>query len=318
VSAGGEIGVPGALVIHPGALGDVLLSVPALRAIRHPAPGVPVRLGAQPRIGGLLARLGVVDEAIAFEGLGLEALFIDDGQPPKAAVLERARRVVCWFGARDQTFVSRLRQVVPDAIVASPRPEDDGAEVWRILLRSIGGDGEADFAPVPVPARLDAEGRAALLDAGWDGAAPLLMVHPGAGGAAKRWPADGFGRLADEIAVRDDLRIVVHEGPADADAVAAFTARLRGRLLRLIDPPLPVLAGALRHVRLFVGNDSGVSHIAAAVGAPSLVLFAAANLAWRPWCPAARPLVVGMHAVEAGDLETALAAAHDLITKRGP
>jgi ADP-heptose:LPS heptosyltransferase len=301
------------LVIHPGALGDVLLAVPALRFIRALADGTPVRLAAQPRIGGLLAHLGVVDEAVAFEGIGLQTLFIDDGQPPKAPLLERSGRVVCWFGARDETFVNRLRQVVPGAIIASPRPDADGGDIWRALLRSVGAEGEGEVTAIRVPDRLEAEGRQALLKAGWDGRAPLLMLHPGAGGVTKRWPPEGFARLAAETAAVHGLRLVVHDGPADRDAVEQVAARLRSRMLRLTDPPLPVLAGALRLVRLFIGNDSGVSHIAAAVGTPSLVLFAAANLPWRSWSAAARPLVVTMHEARPPDLEAAQAAAGALL-----
>jgi ADP-heptose:LPS heptosyltransferase len=86
---------------------------------------------------------------------------------------------------------------------------------------------------------------------------------------------------------------VVHEGPADAEPVAELLARLpSARHLR--QPELPALAGVLARCAAYAGNDSGISHLAATVGAPSLVLFARDHLDWRPWSTAARVLPVGM------------------------
>ncbi|MGH7278709.1 MAG: hypothetical protein ACREJG_08470, partial [Candidatus Rokuibacteriota bacterium] len=89
------------LAIHPGALGDVLLAIPALRSLR--ARDGAVVLAAQPRIGALLVALGEVDRTVAFDSLRLEALFADDAGMP-AAMLGQAGRVVCWFGAGDAAF----------------------------------------------------------------------------------------------------------------------------------------------------------------------------------------------------------------------
>ena len=263
----------------------MLLAVPALRALR--AEGAAVTLAAQPRIGALLVALAVVDRALAFDTLGLDALFTD---APDARVVDRlsaAARVVCWFGARDADFVRRLREAAPNAVIAPPAA---AAPVWRHLLQSVGGG--ACCAPVDVPAALREQGRAALRDAGWDGSSRVVVVHPGAGGTAKRWPVEGF---VDAIA-GIDATIVVHEGPADAEAARALLTRAPGAVA-LIDPPLPVLAGVLAEAAAYVGNDSGVSHLAAAVGTPSVVLFTAAMLPWVPWSPAARCLTVSTPAV---------------------
>jgi len=90
------------LAIHPGALGDVLLGIPALRALRD--AGGRLTLAAQPRIAALLVALGEADEARNFESLRLDALFAGAGD----ARLPAVERVVCWFGARDPDFVRRL------------------------------------------------------------------------------------------------------------------------------------------------------------------------------------------------------------------
>jgi ADP-heptose:LPS heptosyltransferase len=296
--AGGETAAPAApaatLVIHPGALGDVLLAVPALRALRARYPSDRLVLAAQPHVGRLLAVLGLVDEARAVESLGLEALFVDDGTPPRVPAVQAAGRVVSWFGARDTVYVRRLRALSPGATIA-PAAGDPGRPVWEHLLATAGaaGTGLEFRGPAAVPAPLVARGEALLRRAGWDGRTPLAILHVGAGGPAKRWPVEGFVRVVESLTARRPLALAVHEGPADADPVSALARRLPG-LLRLTDVRLPDLAGALRRAGVYLGNDSGVSHLAAAVGTPSVVLFAPVNLAWRPWSPTARVLPVSL------------------------
>ncbi|HUF92463.1 MAG TPA: glycosyltransferase family 9 protein [Candidatus Limnocylindria bacterium] len=272
-----------ALAVHPGALGDVLLAIPALRALR--ARHGTVMLVAQPRIADLLVALGLVDEACAVDRLGLDALFVDDGA---RARLCGADRVVCWLGARDAAFVRRLSAQAPSVTVA---PSVGDGLVWEHLLRTAAPGAPAVIDPVVVPAALREAGRDLLRGAGWDGASPLLLVHPGAGGVGKRWPADGFASVVAEVVAERAVTVVVHQGPADAEPVAALV-RPPARLLVLEEPSLPGLAGALAQASAYIGNDSGVSHLAGTVGTPAVVLFVAANLRWRSWSASVRAVTV--------------------------
>ncbi len=282
--------------MHPGALGDVLLAVPALRALR--ACAGPVTLAAQPRIGELLRRLGVVDTAVAFDALGLDALFTDDAA--RRPRLPAAERVVCWLGARDPAFSRRLRALVPGVVIA-PSVEP-GRVVWEHLLASVGAPAGDWRAPIAAPAALRDLGLAARVAAGGDGPPPWLVVHPGAGSPAKQWPAEGFARAVTAAATRARMNVVVHPGPADAGAAARLRRHIGAGVVWLVEPSLPALAGALAHAALFLGNDSGVSHLAAALGVPSVVLFDARHLDWRPWWPGARVLTVTLGEVTSGDL----------------
>lgn len=295
-----------ALVIHPGALGDVLLAVPALRAVR--AAGQSVTIAAQPRIGALLVALGVVNDAVAFDTLGLQALFTDDplvADTPLARHLSTIARVVCWFGARDAQFTRRLRALSPGVMIAPATTS--GTSVWEHLLRTVGGP--ADRTPIaPAPMHV-AAGREALRAAGWDGASRVLLVHSGAGGASKRWPAEGFAAVVEGI----DATIVVHEGPADADAVRAFVARVRRPALRMVDPALPALAGALSLSTAYVGNDSGISHLATTVGTPCVILFTEPALPWIPWSSSARCLTISTAKLVDSELTAVTTALRNLI-----
>jgi lipopolysaccharide heptosyltransferase III len=307
------------LVIHPGALGDVLQAVPALRALRGSERACRVSLAAQPRLARLLAGAGVVDEALSFDALGLSALFSDDPLPP--ALAERLGRfddIVSWFGARAPTYSERLTALAPRVVLASSAPPDAGEPVWRHLLATVAplcapdpaaaGDAGALAAPLTVPEEWRMLGRAALGAAGLADERPLLVVHAGAGGQWKRWPVE---RFAEVIARAAGCAVLLHEGPADREPVDALERRLdaidaaAGRA-RLVAPALEPLAAVLAGARAYLGGDSGISHLAAAAGAAAVILYPEATLArWAPWGPRARALSASD---DAADVERAAAA----------
>jgi heptosyltransferase III len=264
----------GVLIVHPGALGDVLQAVPALRILRGRAAGAPLVFAGQPRLGRLLVALGLVDEARGFDNLGLETLFTDGPvSPPLADFLARFARVVSWFGAREPTYRARLASLAPDLIVAGPVPADD-TPVWRHLMATLGAD-DLDVAQAEAPVRLPAATTTR----------EALIVHPGSGGARKRWPPAGFAEVVHALG---PVRLIVHQGPADAEAVETLLAVLRVPAERLVEPDLPALAEALAGARAYLGGDSGVSHLAATMGAPSVILFPPETVRrWRPWSPTA-------------------------------
>jgi hypothetical protein len=244
-----------------------------------------------------------VDRAVAFEALGLDALFVDDAaRRPRWPPLDR---LVCWFGARDPTFARRATALVPGAVVA-PSVADRGL-VWEHLLATIGGPTGEWRDPVAVPDAVRAEGRAALVAAGCEGPRPWLVVQPGAGSAAKCWPAEAFARTITTLATRARVNVVVHVGPADDAAAAALRRHLGAGVAWLVNPSLPALAGVLAEATIYLGNDSGVSHLAAALGVPALVLYDAGHLAWRPWWPGARARVVTLTATVAEEVHAVVA-----------
>lgn len=304
-------------MLHPGALGDLLLAVPALRALRASAPEAELVLAAQGRVGELLAGLGAVDRHVPFDTLGLETLFGDDEVRPRLQALLRGARVVSWFGAADATFTRRLRGLAGETVVASSMPPAETA-VWEHLLRSTGAPAgarcDAWRRPLAVPPALAAEGRRVVAATG--ATRPLVALHPGAGGTGKRWPAEAFAAVAAALSIRRDVAVAVHEGPTDHDAADLLRGRLAMPALSLAGLPLPTLAGVVARAALWIGNDSGVTHLAASVGAPTLALFVESNLAWRPWSSTARALAVEVTTSSRADVDRVIAAARDVLSLR--
>jgi lipopolysaccharide heptosyltransferase III len=299
----------GAVLIHPGALGDVLLAVPALRALRAARPDEPVVIAAEPRLAALLRDLGEADQAVPLDALGLGALFTGDDVPP-GSILRDARRVVCFMGARDPVFAARLAAMVPHVDVAPSAGREH--PVWRHLVKTVDPRANPSLAPIRVSASLRQRGDALLRDAGRRGQTPLAIVHPGAGGDAKRWSAVGFARVVETLSERG-LVVALHAGPADAVAVAAVTAAVRVPVLTLARPSLDALAGALASATIYLGNDSGISHLAAAVGAPAVVLFTEALRAWRPWSAAPHLVTIRPDVPDAGEIDAVLAGVASML-----
>jgi len=298
------------LAIHPGALGDVLLAVPALRALRATS-AAPLVLAAQPRIGALLQALGVVDGHVAFDALGLDALFVDDADSRPR--LPAAERVVSWFGAHDPVFRRRLKAHAADAVVV-PSVGEGSPCVWQHLLDTVGAPAGDWCAPIPMTEPLRTLGAQALAATGFEGPPPYLFVHPGAGSATKCWPAEAFARAIATVVARTRMNAFVHEGPADAEAADELRRHIGRGVAWVVEPLLTALAGALSCASVYLGNDSGVSHLAAALGTPSVILFADANLPWRPWATHASVRTVTMSRTVDAEVEGVVADVRRLLT----
>jgi ADP-heptose:LPS heptosyltransferase len=185
--------------------------------------------------------------------------------------------------------------------------------VWEHLLATVGAPAGDWLGPIAVPEALRADGSKALAEAGCEGPRPWLFVHPGAGSAAKCWPAEAFARTLTTLAARARVNVVVHAGPADAAAAGALRRHLGAGVAWLEHPSLVTLAGALAQATVYLGNDSGVSHLAAALGVPSLVLFDARHLRWRPWWPGARTRTVTLTQVVVEEVDAVIAELEALL-----
>jgi heptosyltransferase-3 len=285
------------LVIHPGALGDVLQAVPALSSLGR--LGHRLTFAGQPRLGELLRGSGLVLAATSFDTFGLDALFADVPVPDcLASRLSRFRRVVSWFGAREPGYAGRLGALVPDVIVAPPVPDDESPlTVWEHLVETLGAWGVArpsELHTLATTERWRIAARTALMVLGVDESRPLLIAHPGAGARWKQAPTTRFAQALERMVADGGFEVVVHQGPADAPAVDALVTTLGIPAHRYLEPTLTELAGVLALAQAYLGSDSGVSHLAASVGTPSVILYPPETLRqWAPWAPTAVALGVG-------------------------
>jgi heptosyltransferase-2/heptosyltransferase-3 len=120
---------------------------------------------------------------------------------------------------------------------------------------------------------------------------PFAVIHPAAAFATKQWAPEKFGRVANELAGQG-LGVVAITTPEETHIVDELRRSSAAPLVAFTDLSLPEITALLAHARLFVGNDSGIAHIAAAVQTPAVVIFGSSNIAhWRPWANAAAEVV---------------------------
>ena len=297
------------VVFRPGALGDTLLTFPALAALHRAFPGAQLAaIGNAPALA--LARdAGLADAAFEYDLPWWAELFSENGirSPQAREVLTDARLVVLWMG-RDREQVTRnLHALGAQQIISAPgRPPADGrTHAADYLLDTL--------LPVITEPSLEQQPGGMLLPIATEAARwaaeewtrrvlvgrRVLALHPGSGGRGKCWPPERFAALAGRF-LNDGWLALVIEGPADGPAAARVMQMLApGQAQRLSGLSLPQLAALLARVALYIGNDSGVTHLAALVGAPTLALFGPTNPAiWSP--PGSRVQVVWHGAAEPG------------------
>lgn len=282
---------------HDGALGDVLLSLPALRAIGEGEERAPDSI-CRADIGKLLTATGVV--RVSFPaGSGRFASWYterpDDGTLDLLGGYDRA----FVFTLRDDSeLVRTIRSKVPDtlAVVTIP-PAGDRTHVAGYRLRQLPAAPRAGIpAGLNVPDNLREQAREALPWPGGDRQGRPVIIHPGSGGVRKCWPVERFFALAERLSAAGQS-IYFLGGPAEPPVlrtkIEAFVTQRAG-MAAVFDVDLALLAGLAAECGLYIGNDSGITHLAAAAGASVIALFGPTDPAlWSPPGPKVRVIAAG-------------------------
>ncbi|WP_198420834.1 glycosyltransferase family 9 protein [Massilia atriviolacea] len=281
-------------------LGDMLCAVPALRALRAAMPRARISLVGLPWAEQFACRFRrYIDEFIAFPG---HAAFPE--QPVRLAQLHdfyagmRARRfdlalqmhgngqysnaVVRAFGARAMGGFGAVAGGTDECLIPFP---ETGAEPLRLLALATGLGAPACGPQLEFP--ITGEDERALHASGvLRTLAPgsYVCIHPGARSADKCWPAARFAAVADQLAIRAGLDIVLTGSPAEAPLTAAVARLMRRAPVDAAGPlSIGAMAALMSRARLLICNDTGVSHIAAALRLRSVVIFSKADM--RRWAP---------------------------------
>ena len=266
------------VIIHPGALGDVLLAVPAIQGLREKYPLDEVLLVAQEPIGRFLRTCNVIDAWISIDHPDAASLFSSCvmGGGELDSWMSRCERAVVWLKDEEGIVHRRLASWrVREIIGASPFSSVlKSAHQSDRFLESLGEQGcvSSDNKFLRLPGKLIQDGFESLVQQGLRVEKPFAVLHPGSGSRSKcsnPFILDAVLRQLQE----QGMQVLILEGPADQESVEALRRFVRTPIHVIRDLDLETVAGLLHLAQVYIGHDSGITHLAGLVGVPTLAFF---------------------------------------------
>lgn len=283
---------PDLCVIFPGALGDFVCFLPALRSLTERAP---VDLFARGEFADL-APPGV--KVYSSECHQIAGLFL-----PGAPLDDRLRRffqrydcIFSWLGSQQQTFVQSLQVISQHRARVFPFRPADGANVHQAdyYVSCIGENPQGPAIPTVV-AKPDTK---AWSESYWAQHGlkdnPVLSIGPGSGSREKNWPVEFYSVVAKWWTSQVQGQVLVLVGPVEEERQGLDG--LRDEAMVASHLSLGELAALLQRSTAYLGNDSGVTHLAAALGVPTIALFGPSDL--RQWAPRGEQVTILSRNVE--------------------
>jgi ADP-heptose:LPS heptosyltransferase len=295
-------------------MGDMLLATPCLRALRECLPRSWITLVASDENEAVVRNNPHVNEVLVYSKKKFRtnplAFFaflwtLNNRRFDVAVMLSTVSvsvtsALLCvWSGARFRVTYSgesfgagfidgafHFSFPIEDAAVHQTRLNLQLLEYFKVTTR--------DLSPIMVPSDEDekfaSEFESRLRQSG-AAQTRLVAIHPGAGKRKNRWPAARFADLARTLGAVDGAKILVIAGPSDAEVLKEMLANLDPKPVLLTGETIGRVAAVMKRLDLFVCNDTGVLHVAAAVACPTLALFGPTDPArWAPLSKAVRTL----------------------------
>lgn len=270
---------------HDGALGDALLSLPCIAALK--AGSEHLEIAGRRDVTEFLKEAGFVNAALSSDNRLFASLYGGTDLNLRQ-YLHKFDRAFIFTAQSDSQAADLVRSIIPLTYVIRTVPDDDrGGHASEFRLSQL-----ARTVPVPenpLLVDLDREfpdqAELFLRDNGFDRGRLLLAAHPGSGGIGKCWPLERYFELIERLQSLYDPCTIIFSGYAESGTLKSRIdgfVRARKGALHAADFKLITAAALLSRCDLYVGNDSGFSHLAASV-CPALVLFGPTDPErWKP------------------------------------
>ncbi|MBI2437354.1 MAG: glycosyltransferase family 9 protein [Lentisphaerae bacterium] len=273
------------LILRGGALGDFILTLPAICALRHRWPSATIELIAHQGIAELAVIAGLINRVRPLDSAGMAEWFV-----PNRVWPERERNdiasfdlIISYLSDTDGIVQANLRAAGAKQVLACSPVVTSGHATDHFLrpVIALGIAPAGAAAPLlPWPETLRKQARHWLKRQG--AGDNVISLHPGSGSPQKNWPIEKFVSLADQVRRAFSVQPIFILGEADAQAARAL-APLAPTYPMLINRSLKEVASVLAVSSGYVGNDSGITHLAAALGIPVVALFGPTEAAmWGP------------------------------------
>jgi heptosyltransferase-3 len=275
------------LVIRGGAIGDFILTLPALEVLRDAHPDAHLEILGYAHIAALADKRFYADAVRSIEYAALARFFARQAELPAelSEYFSNFDLIISYLFDPDLIFQTNLERAGAENIIIGPGKLNESAHAaWQLaepVTTALGLTLSGTHARIYPTA----EDRAAAASIIHDLAAPIVALHPGSGSEKKNWPLANWMELGDWLLASTGFggSILVITGEADQAQAAQLRPRWSNPRVRFArNLPLTHLAALLEQT-VFVGHDSGISHLAAAAGAKSVLLFGPTNPdVWAP------------------------------------
>jgi len=275
------------LIIRGGAIGDFILTLPALRAIREARPGAHLEILGYKHIAVLAENRFYASAIRSIEYGPLSSFFAKNSELSSELKNYFASfdLIISYLYDPDEIFRNNLSRCGVQKLVQSPARLDNSEHAAGQLAKPIAklGIQVEDLAAKIYPSREDRLAAATFVG---DCMLPMVAFHPGSGSEKKNWPLENWIELGEDLLGGNDppRRIVIVSGEADEESARQLESRWKSNSRVRFARNLPLLhLAALLENSIFIGHDSGISHLAAAAGANCILLFGLTDPAvWAP------------------------------------
>lgn len=269
------------LVIRGGAIGDFILTLPAIAALRQQFPQAHLEVLGYPHIIRLAEAAGLVNRVQSIEARALAGFFARHGTLERdlADYFSEFDIILSYLYDPDDIFKTNVGRCSPAQFVVGPYRPEEGEKVHatKVYLRPLERFAIFDADHVP-RLKVSAGAEENKRDV------PTLMLHPGSGSERKNWPEGRWAFLLQHLVQSTNFNLLLVGGEAEGERLQWLAAALpltRTRVAQSL--PLTDLARLIQGCDAFIGHDSGISHLAAALGLPGIVLWGdTAEEIWRP------------------------------------
>ena len=271
-------------MIRGGAIGDFILTLPAIAALRRQFPAAHLEVLGYPHIAQLALAGGLANRVQSIEARALAGFFARGGDLAEALAdyFSEFDLILSYLYDPDWVFQTNVSRCTAAQFIVGPHRADEtarlhAAEAYLQPLQHL-----AIFDADPIP-RLPLVPRTPPLNP-QPSTSDLLALHPGSGSERKNWPEAKWAELLQRLLSSTGFDLLIVGGEAEGERLQRLAAALPPARCQVAQSlPLADLARRLAGCRAFIGHDSGISHLAAAVGLPGVVLWGdTVEEVWRP------------------------------------
>ncbi len=280
---------------HDGAIGDVILSLPAIDLIKDKNF---IHISARYDIGDFLLKAHFVNEASIVGGAAYLSLYKDNPDVSLKKFFGQFKEAYVFSINKPSTIASSIKKILPNTYEIKTIPDKNlKKNVAEFRLRQLNSICRAPLPEdlftyqyavkfIKIPHNYIRLAEQYLINSGYDNKSPLLAMHPGSGGAYKCWQIENFFELAERLLKNFELFIIILTGYAEEGLIKEkINNFIKGKrnIIHISNEELIMIASFLNLCKIYLGNDSGISHLAALLCQNVFIIFSPTEpCLWKP------------------------------------